>query len=257
MDVNAYNRRAWDAEVERGSRWTIPVSQEAIAGARRGDWAIVLTPVKSVPKAWFPPLAGCRVLGLASGGGQQGPILAAAGAQVTVLDGSRAQLQQDEMVAEREGLSVRTVLGDMADLSAFADESFELIVHPCSNCFVPEIRPVWKECSRVLCEGGVLMSGFANPAQFIFDAQRAENKKLMLRHKLPYTELRDLTEEERTRYVERNEPLMFGHTLQDQIGGQLDAGFVLTDLYEDSDPEHPLSAYMPTYVATRAVKSSR
>ena len=104
----------------------MPVGSEAIAAARGHRWEIVLTPVKPVPRAWFrEPLAGREVLCLACGGGQQGPILAAAGARVTVLDNSPAQLAQDRLVAEREKLDLRLVEGDMADLSAFADQSFD------------------------------------------------------------------------------------------------------------------------------------
>ena len=39
-----------------------------------------------MPADWFGDLAGAPVLCLASGGGQQGPLLAAAGARVTVFD---------------------------------------------------------------------------------------------------------------------------------------------------------------------------
>ncbi|WP_260869124.1 class I SAM-dependent methyltransferase [Paenibacillus sp. Y412MC10] len=112
-----------------------------------------MTSVKPVPKVWFPDLHGKKVLCLASGGGQQGPILAAAGADVTVLDFSKSQLEQDALVAKRDKLSSRTVLGSMTDLSIFAMDSFDLIVHPISNLYVPEIQPVWQEASRVLNPG--------------------------------------------------------------------------------------------------------
>ena len=91
-DVLGYNRRAWDRQVERGNRWTVPVGPEEIARARLGDWRIVLTPTKAVPADWFPPLSDLDVLCLASGGGQQGPVLAAAGANVAVFDNSPNQL---------------------------------------------------------------------------------------------------------------------------------------------------------------------
>src|SRR5262249_30311178 len=145
MDVRTYNRHAWDRAVEKGNRWTVPVGPGVIAAARRGDWQVLLTPTKPVPRDWFPDLAGLAVLCLASGGGQQAPVCAAAGASVTVLDNSPAQLAQDRLVAGREGLEVRTVEGDMADLSAFPDGRFGLVFHPCSNCFVPQVRPVWRE----------------------------------------------------------------------------------------------------------------
>ena len=130
MDVRSYNRHAWDRQVEKGNRWTLPVGPDVIAAARRGDWQLVLTPTRPVPREWFPKLAGEAVLCLASGGGQQAPVLAAAGAVVTVLDNSPAQLAQDRLVAERERLDIQTLLGDMADLSAFADGAFGLIFHP-------------------------------------------------------------------------------------------------------------------------------
>ena len=112
-DVQSFNRYAWDRAVERKSRWTVPVSGETVAAARGGSWEIFLTPAKPVPRAWFPDFRGAEILCLAAGGGQQGPILAAAGesagARVTVYDISPRQLAQDRLVAEREGLDLVTV----------------------------------------------------------------------------------------------------------------------------------------------------
>src|SRR5258708_880391 len=150
MDPIEYNRRAWDSLVERGNEWTIPVSREVVAAAREGRGGIVLTPRRPGPKSWLPPLAGARVLCLGGGGGQQAPILAAAGAKVTVIDNSQRQLAQDRLVAEREGLDLVTVQGDMRDLGRFPARSFDLVVHPCSNCFIPEVHDVWGEGFRVL-----------------------------------------------------------------------------------------------------------
>ncbi len=256
MDIRDYNREAWDAQVEQGNQWTVPVSSQVVAEARSGQWEVLLTPTIPVPRGWFPDLDGCDVLGLASGGGQQGPILAAAGAVVTVFDNSARQLEQDRHVAERDGLTLSTVQGDMANLGAFADGSFDLIFHPVSNCFVEDVKPVWRECFRVLRPGGLLLAGISNPAMFIFDATEREEGKLIIRHRLPYSELTDITPAERKAFVDESDPLMFGHTLEDQIGGQLQAGFVLTALFEDSDPSNPLSQHMPTYIATRAMKPS-
>lgn len=125
--ILSHNREAWDRYVDKADRWTCPVSPETVARARRGEISIVLTPTKPVPTDWFPDLGGCRTLCLAFGGGQQAPMLAAAGAEVTVFDNSPKQLQQDKAVGQREGLRLSTVQGDMADLSVFGDESFD---HP-------------------------------------------------------------------------------------------------------------------------------
>jgi SAM-dependent methyltransferase len=258
MDVRTHNRDAWDREVERGNCWTRPVGPEVIADARAGRWSIVLTPKRPVPLEWFPPLEGAKFLCLASGGGQQGPILAAAGAEVTVLDNSPAQLGQDRLVAEREGLTIRAEEGDMADLYMFEDEQFDLIVHPVSNNFVADVLPVWREAHRVLRPGGALLAGFMNPAIYLFDHEKAEaSGTLEVRYKLPYSDTSHPDEEKRAHLLQSGNPLEHSHTLDDQIGGQLLAGFKLAGFYEDSWPPGPedlLEAYMHTCMATRAVK---
>lgn len=254
IDVAAFNKNAWNKEVERGNEWTIPVSSEEIAEAQLGNFKILLTPTKPVPEAWFPPLKDCQILCLASGGGQQGPLLAAAGAEVTVFDNSPRQLDQDRLVAEREKLNIRTVEGDMADLSVFHDSSFDFIVHPISNCFIPKVRPVWNEAFRVLRQGGTLISGFCNPIRESFDWDLFDKGIFQVRYAVPYSDLTSLTEEERIKRFGLNEPLEFGHSLEDQIGGQLDAGFHLTGFYEDIWEFEKISEYMPLFIATRALK---
>jgi len=255
MDVRGYNEEAWDRQVEGENEWTVPVPPETIEAARRGEWTVLLTNTKPVPRAWFPEMRGADVLCLASGGGQQGPVFAAAGADVTVLDNSPKQLAQDRLVAERESLELETVQGDMRDLSAFADESFDLVFHPVSNLFVPEVRPVWREAFRVLRRGGILLAGFLNPANYIFDLDLADTTgELRVKYELPYAASTSLSGEELRGQMERGEPLEFSHTLEDQIGGQTEAGFVISDLYEDRHLDDPVVAHMPTLVATRAIK---
>lgn len=253
MDIFEYNRDAWDAQVENGCQWTVSVTPERIARAREGEFEVVLTPQIPVPRSWFPdPLAGTRILGLASGGGQQMPLLAAAGAEVTLLDASPKQLAQDAAVAEREGLAIRIEEGDMADLSRFSDASFDLIFHPCSNLFVPDINPVWRECHRVLRPGGELLAGFAQPHWFLFSEAAQERGELVVANTLPFDERTDIDEEQRLAYIENREPLVFGHTFEDQLGGQLRAGFQIVGMFEDRHPEMPLSKHIANYMATRA-----
>jgi SAM-dependent methyltransferase len=254
MDPVAHNREAWDREVESGNEWTMPVSPEVIAKARAGDWSVVLIGYQPTPRDWFPAdLTGVDILCLASGGGQQGPVLAAAGATVTVFDNSPKQLQRDESVAARDGLTLRTELGDMRDLSAFADASFDVVFNPVSNVFCPELQPVWREASRVLRPGGLLLTGFMNPDLFIFDIEALDGRgEFLVRHAIPYSTL-ELSEEERLgRYGDG--PIEYSHSLTAQIGGQLAAGFVLTHFVEAPHHADATSAYMPGYFATRAVR---
>lgn len=255
FDVRAYNRAAWDRAVARGNTWTLPVGPDVIAAARRGDWSVVLTPEKPVPREWFGDVVGKDVLCLASGGGQQGPVLAAAGARVTVLDNSPAQLAQDRAVAEREGLALTLVEGDMRHFPQLPDAGFDLVFHPCSNGFVDDVLPVWREAFRVLRPGGVLLAGFTNPVHYLFDAELEETQGVFqLRHTQPYSDLTSLTDAERSRYTEKGEPLCFGHSLTTQLGGQLEAGFLLTGLFEDTWAKDPKARHYPPFIATRALK---
>jgi SAM-dependent methyltransferase len=249
----AHNRVAWDREVDSGNEWTRPVGTDVIARARAGDWSVGLIGYQPAPREWLPAeLAGVAVLCLASGGGQQGPVLSAAGATVTVFDNSPRQLGRDEGVAAREGLAIRTVLGDMRDLSVFADASFDLVFNPVSNVFCPDLAPVWRESFRVLRPGGALLAGFMNPDVFIFDVAALERDELVVRYPLPFSSL-DLPGAERRQYY-GDGPVEFSHSLTDQIGGQLAAGFTLTHLVEAPHHADPTARYMPGYFATRAVK---
>ena len=255
MDTRAYNREAWNREVDGGqNRWSQPVSPEVVAKARQGEFSILLTENIPVPQRWFPPLKGADVLCLASGGGQQGPVLAAAGASVTVFDNSPRQLELDQRVAKREALSLKTVEGDAADLSAFADESFDLVFNPCSTVFMPDVRAVWKEAFRVLRHGGILMTGSMNPVHYIFDLYKADEGILEAAHAIPYSDLTSIPKEHLHELIEKGLPLEFGHSLTDLLGGQCDAGFVITDVYEDYMLDSPLHNYHPSYIATRAMK---
>ncbi len=247
--------------VDCKSPWTLPVDPELVAKAREGQWSIILTPSRPVPQNWFPgfpDLTGCEILALASGGGQQGPILAAAGATVTVFDNSPAQLEQDRLVAERDSLKISTVQGDMSDLSCFDNARFDLIFHPVSNCFTADPEPVWREAFRVLKPGGSMLSGIMNPDYYVFDFQKAENEGLLeVRHHLPYNDLSNRTKSELSSQLKDREALEFSHSMDTLVGGQIAAGFHLTGFYEDRfgpEAEDTVSQFMPVCFATRANK---
>jgi SAM-dependent methyltransferase len=258
MNIVKHNQIAWDNQSrQQQSRWVQPVSPEEIAAARSGTWQVILTPTKTVPAEWFGNLKNKQVLGLASAGGQQVPIFAAAGARVTSFDNSPEQLAKDKLVAQREGLDIAFEQGDMADLSRFQDETFDLVFHPVSNVFSEHILPVWQHCARILKPGGRLLSGFMNPDFFMFDHEDIDRGgPLQVSFALPFADIDQLSHERIMARQQRGEALEFSHSLQSQIGGQLEAGLMLAGFYEDNwdTQATPLNDYMPTSMATLAIK---
>lgn len=257
FDLSEHNKKAWDAESIEESQWCTPVDSQVIEQAKRGNVLLKLTPNRILPSDWLRGIKGKKVLCLAAGGGQQAPILAAAGANVTSFDLSKEQLKKDMLVADRDGLEIHTVNGDMNDLSVFGDESFDLIVNGVSNIFIPELRKFWSECHRILRPGGELWAAFMNPSFFLFDHDvAAKDGELKVRFSLPYSDFKSLEREKLDEIINENVPVIFGHTLEEQIGGQTEAGFLITGLIEDnwSDDATPLNKYSSTTVATRALK---
>lgn len=261
LDLLEHNRRAWNRLSNDGILWSQPVSSELIEEARQGRWDLFLAG-GTVPRSWLGDVAGKDILCLASGGGQQAPLLAAAGAHVTSFDISDAQLAKDKLVAERENLTIRIEQGSMTDLSRFDSGKFDLIFLPVSVNAVPDVQPVWRECCRVLRARGVLLAGFINPLVYLFQENdgSSPNQGLTVINRLPYAEYESFTEEERRSTVEAQSVFLWSHSLESLIGGQLAAGFVLTDFQESyrTDDRAPIiNAYCPTYFATRAVKAYR
>ncbi|RSX56539.1 class I SAM-dependent methyltransferase [Bifidobacterium samirii] len=249
MDYVEHNATVIDRWVDEGWEWGRPISHDEYERARSGEWSILLTPTHAVPRDWFPEdLTGVRVLGLASGGGQQMPLLSAAGARCTVLDYSQRQLDSERLVAEREGYPIELVRADMTKPLPFADGSFDLIVHPVSNCYVREVLPIWRECFRVLAPGGRLLSGLDNGINYVVDD--AEERIV---DGLPFDPVANPRQRERFDIDE--DGMQFSHSFNEQIRGQLQAGFTLLDCYDDTNGVGRLHELgIPSYWATCAQK---
>ena len=248
MDYQSVNSETIDRWVDEGWEWGVPISHETYMNAVNGKWDILLTPTKPVPHEWFGDIKGKKILGLASGGGQQMPVFAALGAICTVLDYSKRQLESEKTVAEREGYDIRIVHADMTKPLPFENGEFDLIFHPVSNCYIREVRPVWKECFRVLKHGGILLSGIDNNINYLVDD---DEEKIV--NKMPFD---PLTNPEQMKLLADSDcGVQFSHSMEDQIGGQIDAGFTLTGIYEDTNGSgrlHDLN--ISTFYALRSVK---
>ncbi|MBE5770759.1 MAG: class I SAM-dependent methyltransferase [Clostridia bacterium] len=249
MNYQQINADTIDRWVAEGWEWGKPTSHEAFLAAKEGVWDMLLTPTKPVPKNWFGEIKGKKILGLASGGGQQMPIFAALGGICTVLDYSKQQLESEKMVAEREQYEIEIIRADMTKPLPFPDESFDLIFHPVSNCYVQEVKPIFKECYRILKKGGILLSGLDNGINFIVD-EETESKIV---HSLPFDPLKN--PDQMAELQKEDSGVQFSHTMEEQIGGQLEAGLILTHLYEDTNGQGFLHEHqIPAFIATRAVK---
>lgn len=253
-DINSKTIDSW---VDNGWIWSIPISHQEYVIARDGIWDeapnIVLTPTKKVPLEWYSPflmnnrLDGVKLLGLASAGGQQMPIFVAIGAECTVLDYSEKQLANEILVSEREGYLIETVKADMTNTFPFDDNTFDIIFHPVSNCYIEDVMHVWKECYRILKRGGILLAGMDNGINFLAE----DDNPLLVVNKLPYNPLKD--ENLYRKSVDNNWGIQFSHTIEEQVGYQLKAGFTLLDLYEDTD-NTDIGVYIPNFIATKAIK---
>lgn len=238
--------------------WSKPVSKEVIDQAKLGNWSVHITK-KPLTESWLPKcIEGKKILCLASAGGQQAPVLAAAGAIVTVYDLSIEQLNKDKLVAKRDELNITTIQGDMRDLSIFEEQTFDFIISPISNLYIPELKDLWNECYRVLKTKGVLLTSFYNPVLFIFERNKKLEEQGLIKPKyaIPYSDKTSLTQNEYEEKLSTGQAIVFGHTLTEQIGEQTNSGFVIAGFYED---EHPtprfiIENYLPTMIATKAIK---
>jgi hypothetical protein len=143
----------------------------------------------------------------------------------------------------------------MRDLSGFENGAFDLIINPVSNCFVPDLDRVWTEAARVLKIEGELLAGFVNPVNYLFDGEKEKEGVFQIIHKLPYSDLTSISAADRIGLYGEHSALEFGHSLEDQIGGQIRAGLLICGFYEDITPDEKISEYLPTFIATRSRKS--
>ena len=245
QEINAKTIDRW---VEEGWEWGQPISHETYLNAKNGNWNALLTPTNPVPHEWFGNLKDKKILGLASGGGQQMPIFKALGGNCTVLDYSDKQLEAEKMVAEREKYEIEIIKADMTKKLPFSDNSFDIIFHPVSNSYIEKVEPVFKECYRILKKGGILLCGLDIGTNYTVD-----EKEEKIINSLPFNPL--VNEEQRKQLEEQDCGIQFSHTISEQIGGQLKAGFKLTDIYDDTNGFgrlHELN--IASFVATRAIK---
>ena len=240
MDIFAQVERNIDRLVEQDVNWYACATRQQLDRARTGDLTQLFGENLPIPADWLADVKGKRVLCLAGAGGLQAPLLACAGADVTVLDLSERMLDKDREVAAREGLALRVEHGNMCDLSRFADGAFDLVVNPPSLFYVPDVEVVFREVHRVLKKRGSFLMAAANPIAYVCDYDAAQGCYKAV-NRMPYRS---------TDHADQGDWVEYGHTLDSYIGGQLRCGFVLTGY-----AEHQMEDITELYFITKAVKA--
>ena len=258
VDYFKINETFWNTRSNQRGPWSQKPSSEKMRKAKQGY-------VDIAPAGWLPKnLKGLNILGLAAGGGQQMPLISAAGASVTSFDFSEEQLKRDREVCEEEGLEIKTQRGDMENLSAFSKESFDIVINPVSTCFTANVRQVYKEVYRVLKIGGCFITHFMNPVFYALNQDHVQIKEMKLVNPIPYSDVKSLTKKEIDKIIKDKGSLEFGHSLSDLIGGQTDLGFKIVGFYEQKWKDvgrgkrfnRLIDTILPVFICTKAIKDS-
>ena len=222
MDIFEQVEKNIDTLVTGQADWTSSASPKELNDARNGDVVLHFWD-KEVPEEWLKDIRGKRVLCLAGAGGLQAPILACAGADVTVIDISEKMLDKDREIARREHLDINIVKGNMCDLTIFEDGFFDLIINPPSLMYVPELNVVFRECYRVLAKGGDIIIMAPNPVNYLCDWVEDENGGYYKAvHRMPwYSQDHDDSD-----WIE------YGHTMEEYLGGLISCGFIINGYME-------------------------
>lgn len=215
-----HNRAAWDRLAKQQDRLAKP--------ARDIDFD---NPLKSVDgPGWLGnDISGKRVLCLAAGGGRQGPIYAAAGAIVTVVDISPSMLELDRIVAGQRNLPLTTIEASMDDLAAINNDAFDIVIQPVSTCYVPDVVPVYREIARVLCAGGIYISQHKQPTslQTTIDAEQSG-----YRIEYPYYYSDPLPPSPKPNLIREDGTLEYIHRWEQLLGAMGRSGLVIEDMTE-------------------------
>lgn len=230
-EVYQYNHKRWNALASASGLFSRPALELDAERAR----------CMVDPEKHMETVQGKRVLCLASGGGQQSAAFALLGAEVTVLDIAEGQLERDQQVAEYYHVTIKTVQGDMRDLSSFAGASFDIVWHPYSLNFVPDARVVFREVARVLSEGGLYYLHCANPFFCGLTPQDWNGSGYNLKY--PYIEGVAIEIEDQPWVYSRSDyagvpvppPHEYRHTLGTLINALIEEGFVIKHLSEGLD----------------------
>ncbi len=230
LQALAENRQAWNQMASNRHVLTRPASDEELQH-----------PLRTIdPVGWLKPgIQGWNVLCLAAGGGRHGPLYAAAGGNVTVVDLSPAMLQIDRDVAAARRLEVRTFETSMDQLSMLRDEEFDLVIHPVSTCYLPSLERLFPEVARVTRPGGIYISQHKQPINLQASLQSYTGQYVVEHAYYDRSAVPKAIEPSKLREPNARE---YAHSWQAILGGICRSGFVIEDFTE---PNHAQPDALP------------
>lgn len=241
-EIAHYHSKRWKALAEANALFTRPFFHLTAAEAAE----------QLDPERRLGELTGKNILCLAGGGGKQSAMFALLGAQVTVLDLSQEQLQRDRQAARHYSLSIETVQGDMRDLSCLPEAAFDIVWHPYSINFIPDVQVVFRQVARILRRDGLYYLHCANPFGSGMTEQNWNGEGYVLRR--PYLQGAEITYVDQAWVYERREstdpvpgPREYRHTLSTLINGLIEQGFVIQHVSDSTDMHPDLSAEPGTW----------
>lgn len=211
-----------DNLVVNNADWTASATREQLKDAKEGKLTLHFFD-RDVPQEWLKDIKGKKVLCLAGAGGVQAPLLACAGAEVTVIDIFNKMLDKDREVAKKENLQMEIVKGNMCDLSMFSDRCFDYIINPPSLMYIPELITVFSECYRVLKKGGTFIMMAPNPINYVCDYIGDESGGYYKAvHRMPFC----------SKDYDDSDWIEYGHTMEEYLGGLIECGFLINGYIE-------------------------
>jgi ubiquinone/menaquinone biosynthesis C-methylase UbiE len=247
--IKAYNKSAWDTRARSGCRFSnsAPPSEYEKAARALAD------------NPWLPNnISGLQVLNLASGGGGQSGLFASLGAKVSVVDISHEMLENDRELARERGFDIRVIEASMDHLPMLHNAEFDLVTHPVSTCYLPNLQNVFDEVARVSKPGATYISHHKQPASMQASADPVNGHYQLIERYSFKGPLPPVT----GKMHREDGTLEFLHTLQDLLGGLCQAGFYIDD-FREADHAEPdaapgsfghRSSFVPAFMSIKAIR---
>ncbi|MCK4758187.1 MAG: class I SAM-dependent methyltransferase [Thermoplasmata archaeon] len=225
-EIAKKNQKFWKNNVASGDIYTRPwldLDASTVQKFANREIEFLPEPYSYIyPNYIFENIVDKDVLCLASGGGQQSAVFGLLGANVTVFDLTDEQLEGDRKAAAHHGYEITTIQGDMRDLSCFPAESFDMVYHPISLCYVPSLEEIYRQVARVLKPGGLYRVGHGNPAFWYVEEDSWDGKGYRITSPI---------EGDTEDYG-----VQFRHDFSDIFNNLVESGFVIKSVHQD--PRH-------------------